>query len=380
MSQIKLIKLLSLCTNLLFWNSIWLLYYLKFVNNQQIGTIELIVFFTAQIFEIPTGFIGDKVGWKKSVLFGLPFLAIGNIVMGAIPSFNAFLVSGLIMGIGDAFLSGSVQSLQYHTAKSESYDFSKLQKEINKYKAIGTVIATLVGGLIFMVDIHVPYYLRAIGFLAAFVVTLFIKDIEIVNKVDIKSEKKKLKENIKNYLTIFKKLISIREILGISIVMIVCQFVYQYLYDFSLIRIGLDSAALTILMVSAYIISAIYFHFHDKVEFLSRYKYIIYLSTLVLVLINIRFILIIISIIRPTFYQQIENESEKIILDNSKAENSASNLSVINFLRGLIYPIGIFVVGGLLDKGFFMQIMLVLILIFIVGLFIKNFKLKNYEK
>lgn len=162
--------------------------------------------------------------------------------------------------------------------------------------------------------------------------------------------------------------------------MIVCQFVYQYLYDFSLIRIGLDSAALTILMVSAYIISAIYFHFHDKVEFLSRYKYIIYLSTLVLVLINIRFILIIISIIRPTFYQQIENESEKIILDNSKAENSASNLSVINFLRGLIYPIGIFVVGGLLDKGFFMQIMLVLILIFIVGLFIKNFKLKNYEK
>lgn len=88
---------------LTFWNSIWLLYYLKFVNNQQIGTIELIVFFTAQIFEIPTGFIGDKVGWKKSVLFGLPFLAIGNIVMGAIPSFNAFLVSGLIMGIGDAF-------------------------------------------------------------------------------------------------------------------------------------------------------------------------------------------------------------------------------------------------------------------------------------
>lgn len=380
MSQIKLIKLYSFCTSLFFWNSIWLLYYLQFINNKQIGTIELVVFFVAQLLEIPTGLIGDKVGWRKSILFGLPFLAIGNIIMGLAPSFTSFLVAGIIVGVGDAFLSGSVQSLQYHVAKAENYDFIKLQKETNKYRSVGALIATLIGGLAFTLDIHLPYYLRAIGFLAAFVIMFLIKDIKAEKKINIEDQTKKLKEKIKYYINIFTKLISIKEILGISIIMIVCQFMYSYLYDFSLVRVGFDSTSLTFLMVSAYIVSTIYFHYHDKVEFISKHRYLIYLLTLILVLLDSRFILILISIIRPTFYQQIENDSEKILLDNSESRNSATNLSVMNFVRGLIYPIGIFFVGGLLDAGYFKNIMILLISIFIFGLFIKNFKTKYHAK
>lgn len=370
MNQIKLIKIASFFSSLAFWNSIWLVYYLIYMSNKQIGIIEALVFFISQITEIPTGIFGDRYGWRRSLMIGYFILALVNLLIAFAPSYYTILFGACLAGIGTSFNSGSVESLEYSVAKVNNYNYANLQKSIKKYEYLGLLIATIIGGFLYNYDNRLPFILTGgISYLGTVILLYFIKEVRAenleitqTNKLDLKISEK-LKKFYKNATELLKN----ENLFAISIILIIGYCFTQYLNDFSLIRIGFDVTFLTIISVMNSIFTIIYFHYHDKFKLLSNYKYPIYLLCLITKIVDFKIVIFITSLLIPALYEEMLNESNRIILKNSTTQNSATNISTISFLRGIVYTFGIFIIGGLLDNGYFKTIVVSLCIVYTLG-------------
>ncbi|MGL4382117.1 MAG: MFS transporter [Bacilli bacterium] len=84
------------------------------------------------IFEIPTGYIGDKYGNKLSVIIGL-LISIASFVLLLKPNLYIVIISSILYGIAKTFISGSYDSLIYTNIKHLSDSKVKLFNSINRF-------------------------------------------------------------------------------------------------------------------------------------------------------------------------------------------------------------------------------------------------------
>lgn len=72
-----------------------------------VGTaLELTIF----LFEIPTGVVADVYSRRLSVIIGYALLAVGILIEGSIPVFEALLFSAVVAGLGYTFMSGATSA------------------------------------------------------------------------------------------------------------------------------------------------------------------------------------------------------------------------------------------------------------------------------
>lgn len=78
--------------------------------------------------EVPTGLIADRFGRKTAMLLG-KILRVGTMpVWLLMPNFTGFLVGFILLGVGDALLSGSLEAYSYDELKDKS-KYSKLRQQ-----------------------------------------------------------------------------------------------------------------------------------------------------------------------------------------------------------------------------------------------------------
>ena len=132
---------------------------------------------TGFLFEIPTGFFGDKFGRKASVIAGLITMTITSIIWTGLQSTIQFAFFAAIWMLGISFISGSLEAY--------IYDYLDSQKKVSIYDEIisysGSVnyiaaaIGSIVGAYLFSINQNYPYYLLAIFFCISAVVVWFMK-------------------------------------------------------------------------------------------------------------------------------------------------------------------------------------------------------------
>lgn len=69
-------------------------------------TLEAAVF----LFEIPTGVVADVYSRRLSIIIGVTLLGIAFVIMGAVPTYAAVLLTQVIWGIGYTFTSGATEA------------------------------------------------------------------------------------------------------------------------------------------------------------------------------------------------------------------------------------------------------------------------------
>ena len=163
------------------WFSLWMPVIVPFYSENGLdmqAILELKAIYSAVIMlmEIPSGYLGDFMGRKRSLLLGSTLVFAGFVVYSGGESFWHFVLAEVVLGIGASFISGSDSALLYDTLIAQKQHDSFVKYEGRMY-AIGNfaeAVAGILGGLIAILSLRYTFYGQTLVSLTGVVAAFFM--------------------------------------------------------------------------------------------------------------------------------------------------------------------------------------------------------------
>ncbi len=152
--------------NLRFYDAFLLLYFLE--NNlsfTQIGVLYAAKEITTNLLEIPSGLISDSLGRKSSLIAALFLYILAYLSFYLSENFLILLIAMCILGIGDAFRSGTHKGMIMDYLKIMSWEHLKIDYygHTRSWSQLGSALSALIGGvLIFFMGTYKNIFLFAL--------------------------------------------------------------------------------------------------------------------------------------------------------------------------------------------------------------------------
>ncbi len=134
------------------------------LNKTQIFTIQAAYALSILILEIPSGYLADIIGRRKTLILGAFFLPIGIGVYAFTHTFFSFLLAEFIIAVGNSMRSGCDSALIYDTLiqLEEEEEYKKFEGRSFYYSRMGTAISSILGGLLALLSLKIPFYANMI--------------------------------------------------------------------------------------------------------------------------------------------------------------------------------------------------------------------------
>ncbi len=132
------------------------------LNSTQIFTIQAAYALSVLLLEVPSGYLADVIGRKKTLILGAFFLPVGIAVYAFTSSFYTFILAEFIVAVGNSMRSGCDSAFIYDTLiqlKEES-EYKKFEGRTMFYTRIGTGLSSVAGGLFALLSLHLPFYIN----------------------------------------------------------------------------------------------------------------------------------------------------------------------------------------------------------------------------
>ncbi|MEN8140672.1 MAG: MFS transporter [Thermodesulfobacteriota bacterium] len=112
--------------------------------------LQAVYSLSVAILEIPSGYMADVIGRKKSLVIGSLLGTLGYAIYSLSSGFYGFLAAEMILGLGGSFISGSDSAMLYESlAAMDKRDwYFRLEGRITSLGNFAETIAALCGGLI----------------------------------------------------------------------------------------------------------------------------------------------------------------------------------------------------------------------------------------
>lgn len=138
----------------------------------QITTLDVAFFVTVLVAELPTGYVGDRLGRRNALVLSSLAVAGAATAFGLVEAYGAFLLVYVAWGIAQTFRSGNDSAWLYDTldAAGASATFSRVRgRGLAVFLGANAVTAT-VGGHLFAMDPRYPFVATGVvNFLSALV-------------------------------------------------------------------------------------------------------------------------------------------------------------------------------------------------------------------
>lgn len=182
--NIGLFYVLSAVYNMWFVAGIWVFFWGRFMSNTQIGISDSITFAIGFLVELPSGVFADVIGRKKAILIGNILLTIGNLLISFSSSFVGITTWYLVWTIGYAFQSGATEALAYDSLKKQGleHDWHKVISAATVTGKATTLIATAVGGFLFLYWFRLPYLMIGLSGIIGVVAAFYLTEIKVYQK------------------------------------------------------------------------------------------------------------------------------------------------------------------------------------------------------
>jgi MFS family permease len=120
--------------------------------------------------EVPTGYLADAIGRKRSIGLGAMLGLAGALVYLLADSFLLFLLAEMFLGVGLALASGADMALLYDSLLElgREQEFEKLAGRRQAFALVGTSAFAIVGGYLAEESLMLPLYLAVAGKLLVF--------------------------------------------------------------------------------------------------------------------------------------------------------------------------------------------------------------------
>jgi MFS family permease len=120
------------------------------LDEFDIYLLQAIYSISVACMEIPSGYMADVIGRKKSLIMGSILGTLGFALYSVSSSFGHFLIAEIILGLGGSFISGSDSALLYDSLAESGDEHRYLQYEgrITSLGNLAETIAAICGGMI----------------------------------------------------------------------------------------------------------------------------------------------------------------------------------------------------------------------------------------
>lgn len=128
-----------------------------------IGLVEAIFTVVVLVGEVPTGYVGDRVGRRASMLAGTVLTAVGAAAFVLAHSLPAFALVVALRGVAATFQSGSREAWLYETlaAEADSEAFARASGRAGALSRASHAVAALVGSALYAVHPALPWLAEA---------------------------------------------------------------------------------------------------------------------------------------------------------------------------------------------------------------------------
>ncbi|MDP3645207.1 MAG: MFS transporter [Bacteroidota bacterium] len=124
--------------------------------------------------ELPSGYLADVWGCRRTLLFGAIMGTVGIMIYSISSDFTSFVIAEIILGVGFSFISGADSAMLYDSLKAENRedDYVKHEGRITSAGNFAEALAGVAGGLLATISLRTPFYFQifvaAVGIPAAY--------------------------------------------------------------------------------------------------------------------------------------------------------------------------------------------------------------------
>ncbi|MCP3887923.1 MAG: MFS transporter [Desulfobulbaceae bacterium] len=120
------------------------------LSELNIFLLQAIYSVSVAIMEIPSGYMADILGRKKTLVLGAILGTAGFAIYSMSTSFSGFLLAEIILGIGGSFISGADTAMLFDSLEAMRlrHRYLQLEGRITSFGNFAETIAAVCGGLI----------------------------------------------------------------------------------------------------------------------------------------------------------------------------------------------------------------------------------------
>ncbi|MEG1705007.1 MAG: MFS transporter [Clostridia bacterium] len=196
----------------LFYSVISFLFY-TITKGITVGQVMYLSAFSAifiAILQVPTNYIVEKIGFKKSMILGNLFWIIHCIILIIAPSFELFALAEAICSFGTCLKGLSETQILYSSLKytKNRKNFGKIEGKGVSYYYYFEAISALFVGALFEINNYLPMICTLTFLIISFVTSMFFENVK---------EEDTKKSNVKDYLKGFKLILKSKRVISIFI-------------------------------------------------------------------------------------------------------------------------------------------------------------------
>ena len=151
------------------------------------------------VFEVPTGYFGDRVGRRISIITGSAVSAMGFVVYSFSYGFTGFLIAELLLGIGVSFISGSDSALLYDTLLQlgQAGRYKQMEGRLSSIGNFSEGTASILGGLLATISLRLPFYIETLLLLIALFIAFSLVEPDGKSQIPEHTSRKKMLHIVK---------------------------------------------------------------------------------------------------------------------------------------------------------------------------------------
>lgn len=169
------LKLIDLLNGLVFYAPVALLLRTsKGITVSQFFSLQIILYLTTCLAEIPCGFITDRIKYKNTIVLAMGLMTLARVQFIYADSYYIFVIEAIIEGIAISFMSGTMNAYIYQLLGEK--DFEKNISSIDNYGTVGFISSTILFSLIYKIGgLDTLIILTVISTLIAFIISFFLQ-------------------------------------------------------------------------------------------------------------------------------------------------------------------------------------------------------------
>lgn len=133
------------------------------MGMQEIFVLKAIYSIAMVAMEIPSGWMADVWGRKKTLILGSILGSLGFLIYSFSYGFWAFAIAEIILGIGYSFVSGADSALLFDSLKADKKTDKYIREEgrITSAGNFAEAIAGVAGGFLAAISLRLPFFFQA---------------------------------------------------------------------------------------------------------------------------------------------------------------------------------------------------------------------------